>query len=114
MTPAWFRAERLRGEAERAAHEAERAAHKAANPAPPSLPWAGTYDPMAPARAWLAERGGEPEGVRAAGEDARYELATEAERREMADAVLVRNGNAQLAYSRQAEREPGLEVLNRV
>ena len=99
LTPEWFTAERLRG-------EAEREAHRAANPAPPAPPWAGTYDPMAPARAWLAERGGEREGVRAAGEDARYELATPAERRAMPDAVLVRNGNAQLAYDRQAERWP--------
>ena len=99
LTPEWFTAQRLRG-------EAERAAHRAANPSPPPPAWAGTYDPMAPARAWLAERGGEPEGVRAAGEDARYEVATAAERREMPDAVLIRNGNAQLAFSRQAERWP--------
>ena len=52
LTPEWFTAERLRG-------EAEREAHRAANPAPPAPPWAGTYDPMAPARAWLAERAGE-------------------------------------------------------
>ena len=52
LTPEWFTAERLRG-------EAERAAHRAANPSPPLPAWAGTYDPMAPARAYLAERAGE-------------------------------------------------------
>ena len=52
LTPEWFTTQRLRGEIERAARET-------ANPTPPSAPWAGTYDPIAPARAYLAERAGE-------------------------------------------------------
>ena len=52
LTPEWFTAERLRG-------EAERAAHRAANPTPPPPAWAGKDDPMAPSRAYLAERAGE-------------------------------------------------------
>ena len=52
LTPEWFTAQRLRG-------EAEREAHRATNPSPPPPAWAGTYDPMAPSRAYLAERAGE-------------------------------------------------------
>ena len=37
-----------------ARHRAERDARDAANPTPPSAPWAHTYDPMAPARDYLA------------------------------------------------------------
>ena len=62
LTPAWFTAERLRGEAERAAREA-------ANPAPPPPASAYTYDPMAPARAYLAYLAGETDMLRGIGAD---------------------------------------------
>ena len=83
-------------------HRAERAAREAANLAPPPPPTVHTYDPMAPARAYQDYRAREPDAVRAAGEDARYQAATDAERREMPDAVLFRNGAAQLVFTRRA------------